>query len=132
MSDIALRPDFVFLFNKRRQWCKVYLWDVHPNTFNNWQGGRWGYFEKKYYHPAVGHFGDFHFVKDRLRIDTIYHELDHMRTEWIYANRLGWSTYTEEKFIAFMDAAAWSFLRELSKIQPEVRVWMYSLASLQK
>lgn len=129
MSDL-LRPDFIFSFNKKRQWTKVFLWDVHPNTFERWDAGRWGYFQAEYFHPSVGLFGELHFVKSRLRIDTIYHELDHMRTEWIYANRLAWSTYTEEKFIKFMDQCMWSFLRELSKIEPKAKVWMKSIGDI--
>lgn len=124
------RPDFVFEFNRHRQWCKVFLWDVHPNTFANWKAGRWGYFQASYNHPAVGLFGEFHFVEKRLRIDTIKHEMDHMVHEWVWANRLGWSKHTEEKFICLSDIAFWSFLRCLSKIKPETKVWMKTLSEL--
>lgn len=127
-----MEDSFVFLFNKKRQSCRVFLWDVHPTTFQRWKSGRWGYFIPNYNHPSVGFFGEMHFVKSILRIDTIYHELDHMREEWIWANRLGRSTYTEERFIKFMDECIWSFLRGLQKVEPGTHVWMKSLWRLKE
>ena len=125
-----MNPDFYLFFNKKRQWASVHLWDVHQNTFANWDSGRWGYWEATWSNPRSGLFGEFHFLKGRLRIDTISHELDHLRQEWIWANRLSWTGGSEEALIEMKDKLLGSFLRELAKVEPKTKVWFLSLENL--
>lgn len=125
-----MNPSFLLYFNKRRQWATVHLWDVHPSTFAKWRFGRWGYFEAKWENPKSGFFGELHFVKSRLRVDTVVHELDHLRAEWIWANRLAWTGGKEESLVEMGDELLGRFLRELSKIEPKARRWFTPLGSL--
>lgn len=111
-----MKHDFIFYFYRKKQWCRVYLWDVHPNTFANWNSGRWGYFEQFWEHPKRGLFGELHFVKSRLRIDTIVHELDHLRTEWMWANGITITRKNEERMATLLDELVRNFLRELKKV----------------
>jgi len=49
------KPDFqIYLKRNKKQWVNVYLWDVHPTTFEGWGGGRWGYFIAKWIDPKMG------------------------------------------------------------------------------
>lgn len=121
---------FRIYFSGNWQWVDVYLWDVHPTTFVRWDGGRWGYFEKKWEHPRKGLFGEMHFVRDRLRIDTISHEIDHLRLEWIWANRTAFTSRNEERLIAFKDIILWRFLKKLSKLEPDTADWCKTLSEL--
>ena len=129
-GQVRVNPDFKVYFNKKRQWAEVFLWSVHPNTFQNWQSGRWGYWIAEYTNPLWGKFGSLHFVKSRLRTDTISHEIDHMRAEWVWINRNAWTGKNEEKLIEFKDDVYWRFLRELCKVEPRARVWMKTLSEL--
>lgn len=112
-----MRYDFRFHFQNKKQYSLVYLWDVHPTTFASWKGGYWGYFEKAVDAlPSVGLFGELHFVRSRLRIDTIVHELDHLRTEWMWANGITITRKNEERMATFLDELVRNFLRELKKV----------------
>lgn len=125
-----MNPDFTLYFNKKRQWATVHLWSVHQNTFANWDFGRWGTFEAKWENPKSGLFGELHFLKSRLRVDTISHELDHLRAEWVWANRKAWTGRDEERFIEMGDELLGRFLRNLAKIEPKTKVWLTSLENL--
>lgn len=99
------------------QWVDVYVHDVHPTTFANWKAGYWGYFQATWQNPKRGLFGSLHFVKPRLRMDTIVHELDHVRTEWMLANGTTITRGTEERMASFLDELVRNFLRELKKAE---------------
>lgn len=117
-----MEHDFVFYFNKKKQWVRVFLWDVHPTTFKSWGGGRWGYFQATYDSPKSGEFGELHFVKSRLRFDVVYHELRHLCTEWMWANGETITRKNEERIISFEDKIANSFRRTLKKAEPGIRL----------
>jgi hypothetical protein len=108
--------EFIIYFNKNRQWIKVILWDVHPNTFENWKGGRWGYFLAKWENPKIGEFGEVNLVKSRVREDLVVHELDHVRTEWMWANGETITRKNEEKMTEFLDQLVGRFYKEYRKI----------------
>lgn len=121
---------FSFYFDKGKLlWIDVYLYDVHPNTFASWRAGRWAYWQPE--DPCrSGLFGSLHFIRSRLRLDTISHELDHVRQEWLWANRSAWTGKNEEAIVEVKDRLLWRFLRELAKIEPKTRVWMKTLSEL--
>ena len=125
-----MNPSFRLYFNNKKSWTDVYLWSVHPNTFANWDAGRWGYWTKCEPDQKTGLFGELHFVKSRLRIDTIEHELNHLRQAWLRANLNAWTGRNEESVIEFGDRLLWGFLRALSREEPKARVWMKSLGDL--
>src|SRR3972149_6893889 len=110
--------DFKFDFNKRKQYCEVYLWDVHPTTVARWQAGRWGYFLPTWENANKDKFGELHFVKGRLRFDTIVHELEHLRVEWIWSHGETITRKNEEKYTSFLDELTRRFIRELRKAEP--------------
>jgi hypothetical protein len=114
--------DFIFFFRGRKQFIEVYLWPVHPTTFANWGGGRWGYFHATYINPKAGKFGELHFVKSRLRFDVIVHELDHVRTAWMWANGETITRKNEERMASKLDELAGSFRRELRKFEPRIQL----------
>lgn len=117
--------DFRFYFNKRKQsiqWVDVFLWDVHPNTFERWEGGRWGYFLATWEHPYKDKFGELHFVKSRLRFDAVYHELRHLAIEWFWSNGISVDRKNEEKLVSFEDKIANSFRRGLAKAEPKIKL----------
>lgn len=114
--------DFVVHFNKRRQFFEVYLWAVHPDTFANWGGGRWGYWQNVRESDRTGKFGEVHFVKGRLRFDTIVHELDHIRTDWMWSRGETITRKNEERYAKFLDEIAGRFIRELRKIEPRIKL----------
>lgn len=117
-----MERDFRIYFNYRKQWADAFLWEVHPTTFANWGNGRWAYFETKWEHPKQGFFGELHFVKNRLRIDTIVHELDHLRTEWMWINGETITRKNEERMADFLDTLVRNFIRELRKINPRILI----------
>lgn len=123
-------PVFHLHFNRKRQWVAVYLWDVHPNTFERWDAGRWGYWLAEWTNCRSGHFGSLHFIRSRLRIDTISHEIDHWRQEWLWANRNAWTGRNEESCIEIKDRLLWRFLKELAKVEPKTRSWCKTLSEL--
>ena len=111
-----MNESFVFYFRRRRQSIKVFLWDVHPNTFANWKAGRWGYFLATWKSPRLGTFGELHFVKSRLRIDTVVHELQHVIIEWMWANRTAITGKNEEYLCTFMDELVRNFIKNLRMV----------------
>lgn len=117
-----MEHNFIFRFNKNRQFVKVFLWDVHPNTFENWGGGRWSYFQPTYHDAKEGEFGELHFVRGRLRIDTIVHELDHIRTEWMWANGETITRKNEEKYASLLDEITRKFRKALEKSEPGIKL----------
>lgn len=114
--------DFKFYFNRRKQFCEVSLWDVHPNTFARWNSGRWAYFQADYTNPRLGKFGELHFIKSRIRFDTISHELFHLATEWIWSGGDTLTRKNEEKYAVFFDEITRKFIRELRKVEPRIRL----------
>lgn len=115
-----MEKKFKFFFNKGRQYVEVFLWDVHPNTFERWKGGRWGYFIATYDNSKDGKFGELHFVKSRLRFDVVYHEVRHVCVEWMWANGETVTRKNEERLISFEDKIANSFRRALEKAEPGI------------
>ena len=112
------KPDFVITFRKKKQWINVYLWDVHPATFKNWGGGRWGYFSSEWENPKKGLLGELHFVKSRInRIDLVVHEIEHARVEWMRANNITITKSNEEKMTILLDELVRKFYREYNKIK---------------
>lgn len=111
------KPDFQVFLNRKKQWVNVYLWDVHPNTFEKWQGGRWGYFIAKWDDPKKGWFGDVHFVKSRVRNDVVTHEFAHVWIEWILSNRIGLSVSNEERLVSMLDNMVGQFDRKMRKVK---------------
>lgn len=110
--------DFRVFFRKKSQYFDVYLWDVHPTTFSNWKAGRWGYFVATWEHPKREKFGEIHLVHSKsrtIRIDTVSHELDHLRQEWLWANRVAVGGRNEEWFCRFGDELTRKFWREYDK-----------------
>jgi hypothetical protein len=89
--------------------------DVHPTTFYNWGAGRWAFFIAKWENPKIGLFGEVHFVKSRIREDTVAHELDHARTEYMYANGFTITRQNEERMAIFLDNLVGGFYRQYNK-----------------
>lgn len=111
----AMQRTFTIYFRKKRQWADIFLWDVHPNTFANWKAGRWGYWIATWSNPKSGKFGEIHLVESRVREDLISHELDHLRLEWLFANRVGLGVKNEEWYCSFGDELTRKFWREYKK-----------------
>jgi hypothetical protein len=100
---------------KEAQWVDVTIWDVHPNTFQQWGGGRWAYFEPGFEHPRKGKFGELHVVESGIREDTVAHEMIHVALAWYFA---GWVVITpnnEERFCERVDELVRKFYREYRK-----------------
>lgn len=117
-----MEHSFIFRFNKNRQFVKVFLWDVHPTTFYRWKAGRWGYFLPTWKKHRIGEFGELHFVKRNLRIDTVVHELEHLRIEWIWSGGETITRRNEEKYTSFLDKLVRDFKRELRKSEPGIKL----------
>lgn len=107
---------FLIYFNKKRQWITVYLESVSPETFNKRGGGRWGWFIAKWENPKIGEFGEVHLVKSRVREDLVVHELDHVRTEWMWANGFTITRNNEERMTEFLDHLVGQFYKEYRKL----------------
>lgn len=116
MDNDEIQPTFIVFFNKNKQWLDIYLWDVHPTTFQNWGGGRWGYTEEKWNNSKSGLFAEVHFVKSRIREDLVVHELDHVRTAWMWANGFTITRSNEERMTVFLDQLVGKFYREYRKV----------------
>lgn len=114
--------DFVLYLKSKRQWIEVYLWGVHPTTFARWDAGRWGYFLATWEKPRIGKFGELHFVENRLRHDTVVHELFHVLVETMWSNGETITRRNEEKYAKILDELDRKFLRELKKIRPKIRL----------
>lgn len=114
-------PTFRIYFNKHKQWIDVYLDKVHPNTFANRKGGRWGWFLGTSEHPKRGILGEIHLVESRVRPDSVAHELDHARTEWMLINGTTITRSTEERMASFLDELTRKFWREFKKYQEKIK-----------
>lgn len=114
--------DFKFHFNRRKQFCEVYLWKVHPNTFARWGSGRWAYFVASYENPRIGKFGELHFIRDRLRYDVVNHELFHLATEWMWSGGDTITRRNEEKYATFFDEISRRFIQELRKFDKRIKL----------
>lgn len=113
----AILDEFLVYFNSKKQWISVYLHDVHPTTFANWKGGRWGFFVAKWSNPKSGLFGEIHLVKSRARVDLVAHELFHALCEWMWANREPISNRSEEMYASMMDELTRNFYKEYKKLK---------------
>jgi len=116
-----MQEDFRIYFNRNRQFVLVFLHDVHPNTFERRKGGRWGYYLSKWEHPRRGLFGELHFVKSRVRVDAVSHELKHVIWDWIFAKNLAITPRNEEWFCKFDDELIRKFYREHDKLSGKKR-----------
>ena len=116
MSDYA-QPTFRIIFNKKKQWLDIYLWEVHPTTFQNWGGGKWGYFIAKWENPKQGFFGEVHLVKSRVREDLVTHELFHALVEWMWSNGITITRSNEERIVSLLDELVGKFYREYNKLK---------------
>lgn len=115
--------DFKVYFNRKRQFFEVYLHSVHPNTFANWGGGRWGYWNNETRsNERLGKFGELHFVKSRVRHDAIAHELFHVLVDWMWSRGETITRKNEERYATFLDEITRRFIRELRKIEPRVKL----------
>jgi hypothetical protein len=106
---------FLIKFNKGKQWISVTLWDVHPDTFQNWGGGRWAYFDPVYPFTSSGLFGEFHAVKSGIREDTVSHELFHVVCGIIYSRRDAITGRNEERYASLIDELTRKFFRGYRK-----------------
>jgi hypothetical protein len=107
---------FRIKFNRNKQWIDVNVWDVHPNTFQNWGGGRWAYFEQGYDSPREGKFGELHVVESGIREDTVAHEMVHVVWERFVAVDLKFIRRNEERFATYVDELVRKFYREYRKL----------------
>ena len=116
-----MKPTFrlTYIYRKRTYVVPVYLWDVHPNTFENWGNGRWGCFIPT---PDLDMFGELHFVKSRLRFDLVDHELFHVFVETIWSHGETITRRNEESMADFKDYLTRIFLRELRKAEPKIKL----------
>lgn len=108
---------FNIYFNKKKQWIEVTLWDVHPNTFQQWKAGRWGYFLATYENPKLGKFGEIHLVKSRVRPSLVIHELNHAWVEWMWSRGETITRKNEERLISFNDSLVDKFYKEYNKLK---------------
>jgi hypothetical protein len=109
--------EFLVYFNKRKQWINVYIYDVHPNTFQNWGGGRWAYILPKWDNPRIGKFGELHIIKSGVREDTIAHEMFHILCEYVWATRDAITSRNEERYAELLDELVRNFYKEYRKIR---------------
>lgn len=116
---LASFPDFRVCFRRNKQFFEVYLEDVHPNTFHRRGGGRWGWFLATHDNPRRGLFGEIHLVKSRVRMDVVSHELDHLRCDFLFSNRISLSTRNEEWFCKFGDELTRNFWRSYERYNSE-------------
>lgn len=107
---------FRIKFNRGRQWIDVTIWDVHPTTFQNWGGGRWGYWEPKWENPKEGFFGELHLVESGIREDTVAHEMIHPVWERFVANNYKFNRRNEERFAVYVDELVRKFYKEYRKL----------------
>lgn len=111
-----MEQSFTVFFRRKRQWFDVFLHEITPITFHRRGGGRWGYFTPTYENPKKGKFGEIHLVASRVRVDSVSHELDHLRQEWLWANRVAVGGRNEEWFCRFGDELTRNFWREYKKL----------------
>jgi hypothetical protein len=108
--------EFRLYFNRRRQWVDVFLWDVHPNTFERWQAGRWAYYQAHAERGKCGKFGELHFVRSRVRHDTLAHELIHLLGDYLRDRDATINVYNEERIAMLFDGWTRQFWREYGKL----------------
>lgn len=108
--------DFKFYFNRKKQFCEVFIHDVSNETFKRRGGGRWGYFLATRGNSRIGKIGELHFVKSRLRFDTIAHELFHLMVEFAWSNGEAIDRRNEERYATFLDEITRNFLKEFKKV----------------
>jgi len=122
-----MEPSFRVYFNHRRQWVDVFMEDIHPDTFQERSGSRWGYFTGVGGDDRRGRrglFGELHFVVKKFRHDTVAHELLHLWIEWIRTGRRRGEvrepavipySKTEEKYCDLFDEITRHFWKEYEK-----------------
>jgi hypothetical protein len=111
-----MEPAFRFYFNHRRQWIDVYLHDVHPNTFERQDGGRWEYYlENAGRYKRKGLFGAMHFVASRVRVDVFDHCKMHLFGDIMRTKQIAWTVFNEEELCLLSDELTRSFWREYRK-----------------
>src|SRR5574342_682822 len=103
--------DFRFYFNRKRQFCEVFLWEVHPTTFARWGGGRWGYYQPQDDNNIYGKIGEIHLISKRIRVDLVSHELTHVVFDWFGKRNIIITSRTEETFASILDEMIRSFYR---------------------
>jgi len=93
-----VKPDFRVYFDKKRRWIDVYVEDVSQKTFQARGGGRWGYFLANWEKKRDVDFGEIHFVKSALRLDTVVHEVFHAVIEYAWLNGEAITRKNEETY----------------------------------
>jgi hypothetical protein len=79
-----VRPTFRVYFNKRKQWCDVYIADS-PRRFMR-ENDCWAYYLPASHRKArKGLFGTVHF--SRVGSGLVAHELLHLLIDWTFASR---------------------------------------------
>lgn len=112
MEAVTFRVRF-----NRRQWLDVFIHDVSVDTFVRRNGTRWGYYQAaEERQNKAGKFGEIHIVSGRVTPDTVAHELDHARWDWIFSNDITPSTRNEERLCKLLDEMTRNFWREYSKL----------------
>lgn len=116
---VDLRSFRVF-FRRKRYFYDVCIHDTHPSTFERKGGGRWGYFKASGEWPIrVGFVGEIHLVASRVRVDSVSHELDHLRCSFLRRNGIVLNTRNEEWYCKFGDELIRNFYREYRKLENE-------------
>lgn len=111
-------PAFKLFWNRRKQWVAVYLWDVHPDTFESWDAGRWAYYLANSYRcKTTGLFGDLHFVASRVRADVVAHELIHLLCDYLRNKDTAINVYNEERIAGLFDSWTRQFWKAYKKIK---------------
>jgi hypothetical protein len=113
----ATLEEFKVKFNSNKQYINVFVYDVHPTTFERWNGTYWAYFEPTWTNPKDGEFGQLHMVKSGIREDTVAHELFHVLCEFVWANRDAITGKNEEKYAELFDSLIRNFYREYRKLE---------------
>lgn len=109
--------NFRINFNRNKQWIEVTIWGVHPNTFQNWGGGRWAYFQPAYENPRKGKFGELHLVESGIREDTVAHEMFHVLCAWLFAKWMIITPNNEERNAERLDELVRKFFRGYRKAE---------------
>lgn len=106
---------FRVYFNRHRQWVDVEIHSVHPNTFQNWGGGRWEYYQPNTERNHKGKFGEMHFVAERVRHDVVAHCLIHLYGDIMRSRGKIWTAKNEETVALQFDELTRHFWREYNK-----------------
>lgn len=109
--------NFNIFFNRRKQWIEVYLHDVTPYKFERSGGGRWGYYDS-YVERSIrsGKFGEIHLVSNRVRHDSVAHELGHALFDIVLSKGGSFSRQSEERIAILLDELTRGFWREYEKL----------------